>query len=123
MFLGGRKASQAGAAKSSALDQLLSTEQDIAVQMDAAEREAAALIAAARGDATARDGEAAASLATELAELNGADAAALAELVRAMEEESARLVSRYRSLDDEEIARLSAFVVSDITGLRLEQAR
>jgi hypothetical protein len=123
VFLGGRRTAHAGASKPSALDELLSTEQEIAAQMAAAEQEAATLTAAARSDAEAIEREAAAALATELAALEKRDGDARAELVRELEDESARLVTRYRTLADEEVERFAAFVVSDITGLTLEPGR
>ena len=123
MFLGGRRTAHAGAAKPSALDELLSTEQEIAAQMAAAEQEAATLTAAARSDAEAIEREAAAALATELAALEKRDGDARAELVRKLEDEAARLVTHYQTLADGEIERFAAFVVSDITGLTLEPGR
>ena len=117
MFLGRRRNATAGAPRPSALDELLVAEQEIAAQMAAAEQEAAGLVAAARTDAAAIESAAATALAKELADLETRDAAARLALTRALEEEGARLVTRYRSLGDEEIGRLAMFVISDITGL------
>jgi hypothetical protein len=123
VLLGGRRKAAAGAATPSALDELLLTEQEIAVQMAAAEKEAAALAAAAHGEAETIEREAAAALTAELAALDKSDETARGELVRKMEDEAARLVARYGALGDEEIARLAAFVVSEITGLAGESGR
>ena len=101
----------------------LTTEQEIAAQMDAAEQEAATLTAAAHSDAEAIEREAAAALAAELATREKRDGDARAELVRKLEDEGAQLVTRYQTLADEEIERLAAFVVADITGLTLEPGR
>lgn len=123
MFLGGRRTAQAGAAKPSALDELLATEQEIAAQMAAAEHEAEALTAAARTDAETIGREAAAALATALAALDERDGRAREALVRKLEEDGERLVARYRSLTDAEVGRHAAFVVSEITGLGIEPGR
>jgi hypothetical protein len=123
VFLGGRRTAQAGAAKPSALDELLATEQEIAAQMAAAEHEASELTAAARVEAETIEREAAAALAAELAALDKRDDAAREALVRMLEDDGARLVARYRSLADAEIQRLAAFVVSESTGLTIEPGR
>ncbi len=123
VFLDGRRTAKAGAATPSALDELLSTEQEIAAQMVAAEQEAATLTAAAHSDAEAIEPEAATALAAELAALEKRDGDARAELVRKLEDEGSRLVTRYQTLADEEVERLAAFVVADITGLTLEPGR
>ena len=123
MFLVGRRQAADGAAKQSALDELLSTEQEIALQQAAADREAAALTAAARNDAEEITRTAAAALASELAALDKRDEATRAELVRSLEAGGARLVSKYESLGADEIARMAAFVVKEVTGLTPESAR
>ena len=87
------------------------------MQMTAAEREASELTAVARTDAVAIAREAAAALVAELTSLDQRSEATRAALVGTMEDEAARLVTRYRTLGDDEIARLAAFVVSDVTGL------
>lgn len=123
MLLGGRRTAQAATAKPSALDELLSTEKDIAAQMAAAEREAAELTAAARHDTETQEREAEAALAAELAALDKRDGDARAELIRQLEDEGARLVASYGTLSPVDIERHAAFVVSEITGLPLEQGR
>src|ERR1019366_10810507 len=82
VFLGGRRTAHAGAAKPSALDELLATEQEIAAQMAAAEHEASELTSAARSEAETIERNAAAALATELAALDKRDVDAREELVR-----------------------------------------
>jgi hypothetical protein len=123
VLLGGRRTAQVGTAKPSALDELLSTEQEIAAQMAAAEREAAELTAAARHDAEAFEREADASLNAELAVLAKRDGDARAELVRQLEDEGVRLVASYGALSPADIARHAAFVESEITGLPIEPGR
>jgi hypothetical protein len=123
MFLGGRRTGQAGAAKPSALDELLATEREIAAQMAAAEHEASELTMAARGEAETIERDAAAALATEMATLDKRAGDSRAELTRKLEDDGARLVARYRSLPDAEIGRLAAFVASEITGLATEPGR
>ena len=123
MLLGGRRTAQAATAKPSALDELLSTEKDIAAQMAAAAREAAELTAAARHDTEAQEREAEAALAAELAALDKRDGDARAELIRQLEDEGARLVASYGALSPADLERHAAFVVSEITGLPLEQGR
>jgi hypothetical protein len=123
VFPGRHRSTQAGAAKPSALDELLSTEQEIAAQMAAAEHEASELTSAARSEAETIERNAAAALATELAALDKRDVDAREELVRKLEADGARLVARYRSLADAEVERLAAFVVSEITGLTIESGR
>jgi len=123
VLLGGRRKAHAEAAKPSALDELLRTEQEIAAQMAAAEGEAQGLTATARADAEAIEREAAAALAAELEGLDRRDEAVRAEQAYKIEDDHARLVARYRTLPDEEVARLAAFVVSEITGLTPEPRR
>jgi hypothetical protein len=123
VLLGGRRTAQSGTAKPSALDELLSTEQEIATQMAAAEREAAELTAAARHDAEALEREDEAALTAELAALAKRDGDARAELVRRLEDEGARLVASYGALAQADIERHAAFAVSEITGLTVEPVR
>ncbi|HEX7545719.1 MAG TPA: hypothetical protein VF368_03260 [Gemmatimonadaceae bacterium] len=123
VLLGGRRTAQAATAKPSALDELLSTEKDIAAQMAAAAREAGELTAAARHDTEAQEREAEAALAAELAALDKRDGDARAELIRQLEDEGARLVASYGALSPADLERHAAFVVSEITGLPLEQGR
>jgi hypothetical protein len=123
VLLGGRRTAQAGTAKPSALDELLSTEQEIAAQMAAAAREAAELTAAARHDAEAFEREAESSLTAELAVLAKRDGDARAELVRQLEDEGVRLVASYGALSPADIARHAAFVESEISGLPIEPGR
>lgn len=120
MFLGRRRIATPGAVKPSALDELLGAEQEIAAQMAAAGEEAAEIVAAARTEAASYEGAAAAALEAELAALAERDALARAELTRSLEAESARLVARYDALGSDEIARLAAFVIADVTGLAPE---
>src|ERR1035437_130991 len=123
VLLGGRRTAQAGTAKPSALDELLSTEQEIAAQLAAAEREAAELTAAARHDAEALEREADAALTAELAALDKRDGDARAALVRQLEAEGARLAASYGALSNADIERHAAFVASEVTGLPIEPGR
>lgn len=123
MLLGGHRTAQAAAAKPSALDELLSTEREIATQMAAAEREGAELTAAARRDADALEREAGTALLTELSELAKRDGDARAALVKKVEDEGARLVASFDALTQADIERHAAFVVTEITGLTVEPAR
>ena len=106
----------------SALDDLLTVEQEIAQSLADAEREAEALLATARADAGTIERDAATVLALELA---GLDARARAEcdaLTRSIEDDAARLVKRYRALDDATIVRLAADVAAKVAGLATEPA-
>jgi hypothetical protein len=120
VLLGGRRTGQTGTAKPSALDELLSTEQEIAAQMAAAEREAAELTAAARHDAEAFEREADAALTAELAALDRRDDEARAALIRTLEDDGARLAASYAALSSSDIERHAAFVASEATGLAIE---
>jgi hypothetical protein len=120
VLLGGRRTAQTGTAKPSALDELLSTEQEIAAQMAAAEREAAELTSAARQGAEAFEREADAALIAELATLDTRDRDACAALVRQLEDGGARLTASYVALSQADIERHAAFVASEVTGLSIE---
>ena len=117
MFHVGHRAAGNGPVPASALDALLATEQEIAEQLAAAEREAAVLTSAAHTDAEAIARDAAISLAAEVALLGERDGAARDALVRRIEDDAERLIARYRTLPEPEIERLAARAVADITGL------
>jgi predicted component of type VI protein secretion system len=106
-----------GASSASALDELLSVEREIAAQAEAATRAAEALIAGARADATAFARDSAVALAAEIARLDAQAADRRVALIHSIEDENARLVARYQSLGDAEIAAIADFVVSEATGL------
>jgi vacuolar-type H+-ATPase subunit H len=106
----------------SALDELLSAEQQIAAQLADADRAAAVIVAAARTDAAGREQAADAALARELAALDERARTERAALAQSIEQEAARTVQRYRSLGDAEVARLAAHAVSEVTGLGREHA-
>ncbi len=115
MFLRGRR-STADAAGSSALDELLSTEREIALQTTAAGSEAAALTTAARDDAARIAKESREALALELSALGERDREAREQLIHTIERDGARLVLRYESIGAAEIASLAAFAVSEVMG-------
>lgn len=117
-----REVRSAVRASPSALDELLSAEQEIAARLSDAERAAAAFIAAARAAAAVREREAEAALARELAALDEGARTQREALVLAIEQEAARTVQRYRSLSDAEIAQFAASAVAEVTGLGPEQA-
>jgi mannose/cellobiose epimerase-like protein (N-acyl-D-glucosamine 2-epimerase family) len=112
-----REVRSAVRASPSALDELLSAEQEIAARLADAQRAAAAIIAAARAAAAVREQEAEAALARALAALDKRARTEREALVLAIEQEAARTVERYRSLSDTEVARLAAYVVAEVTGL------
>ena len=101
----------------SALDELLATEAGIANRLAEADREAEAVLAAARRDAETGEREAAEALARELAGLDERGRLAREALVRGIEDVASRAVQRYRSLTDAEVAHLAAAAVADVTGL------
>jgi vacuolar-type H+-ATPase subunit H len=117
-----REVHSAVRASPSALDELLSAEQEIAARLADAERAAAEIIAAARAAATTREQEAEAALARELAALDERARTERAALVLAIEQEAARTVQRYRSLSDAEVGQFAASAVAEVTGLGPEQA-
>jgi hypothetical protein len=122
VFLVGHRAAGNVPAPVSALDALLATEQEIAAELARAERESAAVIAAAHADADASLREAATSLSAELGALEARDASARDAMVRRLEDEAARLSNRYRTLAEPEVERLAAIAVRDVTGLDAGQA-
>lgn len=107
---------------SSAFDELLATEQEIAAGAAAAEGEAKALLAVARLDAASGARESAQALEGELTRLDERARSVRETLVRTVEAEVARTISRYRSLSDAEVARLAAEVAAEVTGLAPERA-
>lgn len=123
MLFRGRRQAPAETGKPSALDELLSTEQEIAAQMAVAEREAAELAAAATRDADAIEREAAAALDSELAALDARNESSRVELQKKLEDDAARLVARYRSVGDDEVAQHARFALSEVTGFALETIR
>jgi len=107
----------------SALDELLATEAGIAGRLADAERDAEALLVAARAEALMLDRRATEALAGELAELDERARLAREALVRRIEGDAERAVQRYRTLTDAEIARLAAGAVAEATGLGPVDAR
>lgn len=118
-----RAVSSPANARTSALDELLATEQEIAAHLQEAERKAESLLAAARADAEACERDAELALARELAALDEATRAERESATRAIEDEAGRTVRHYRSLDSALVERLAAWVAAEVTGLREETPR
>jgi hypothetical protein len=111
------KAMPPGQRPVSALDDLLTVEQEIAGILASAEKEASALLATARDEAAATAGVAESALGIELAALDEQARAERDAATKAIEDEAARSVQHYRELDDATVARLAEAMAVDVAGL------
>jgi hypothetical protein len=114
------KAISPGHRPASALDDLLTVEQEIAGILAAAEQEADAVLAKARAEAAAIAGDAELALSIELAHLESQAKAEQLAAAKAIEDEAAISVARYRALDDATILRLAETMAAEVAGLSLE---
>lgn len=101
----------------SALDELLVAEREIAAGSAQVAAECAALMVAARADATTIEHEAADVLDRALAAQRADAARERARTVAAIAEEATAAIGRYGRMSEGEITTLAEFVAEQVTGL------